>query len=170
MGEVLGQLGIRGSLLLSQMVNFLILLVILRLFLYQPVLNMLQKRRDRIAQAMLDADRASQAAAEAEKERARILEEARREAQEIRSQAARDAEKIAQEIRARAEQEAAEIRAKAQADAQAQLEEVMAQAKKQIAELAILAAEQILGRELKNKKEQERFVEEFLAQQAEGKS
>jgi F-type H+-transporting ATPase subunit b len=141
-------------------------MVILQQFLYKPFLNMMEQRRKRIADAMMDADRASQAAAEAEQEKARILDEARREAQEIRSQAAREAEKIGQEIRSRAEQDAAEIRAKAQADAEAQLQDVMSQAEKQIAELAILAAEQILGRELQNKAEQERFVTEFLAQQS----
>ena len=54
---------------------------------------------------------------------------------------------------------------KAQAEAQAQLDTALADANKQIADLAILATEQLLGRELANKDEQERFVAEFLAQQ-----
>jgi flagellar biosynthesis/type III secretory pathway protein FliH len=41
----------------------------------------------------------------------------------------------------------------------------MSDANKQIAELAILATEQLLGRELAKKEEQARFVSEFLAQQ-----
>ncbi len=165
MGEVLGQLGISGPLLLSQIVNFVILMVLLRLFLYQPVLNMLEKRKERIAQSLMDVERSSNAAVEAEKERAKILEEARREAQEVRAQSARDAERIAQEIRSRAEQEATDIRMKSQADAEAQVQSVLADAKKQIADLAISATEQLLGRELQNRSEQERFVNEYLAQQ-----
>lgn len=165
MGEVLGQLGISGPLLLSQIVNFLILMVLLRLFLYQPVLNMLEKRKERIAQSLKEVERSSSAAAEAEKERAKILEEARREAQEVRAQSARDAERIAQEIRSRADTEATETRMKAQADAEAQVQAVMAEAKKQVADLAIAATEQLLGRELQNRAEQERFVSEYLAQQ-----
>lgn len=166
MGEVLGQLGISGPLLLSQIVNFLILMVLLRLFLYQPVLNMLEKRKERIAQSLQEVERSSSAAAEAEQERAKILEEARREAQEVRAQSARDAERIAQEIRSRAEAEATEIRMKSQADAEAQVQTILADAKKQVADLAIAATEQLLGRELQNKAEQERFVNEFLAQQS----
>lgn len=166
MGEVLGQLGISGPLLLSQIVNFLILMVLLRLFLYQPVLNMLEKRKERIAQSLQEVERSSNAAAEAEQERAKILEEARREAQEVRAQSARDAERIAQEIRSRAETEATEIRMKSQADAEAQVQTILADAKKQVADLAIAATEQLLGRELQNKAEQERFVNEFLAQQS----
>jgi len=161
----LGALGIEGGLLLSQAVNFLILLVLLRMFLYQPILNMLAQRRERIAQSMKDAERASSASREAEQEKAKVLEAARREAQEIRAQATRDTEKIAQDIRARAEQEATETRMKAQTDARAQVETALSDANRQIADLAIAATEKLLGRELSNKSEQQRLVEEFLAQQ-----
>lgn len=159
------QLGISGGLLVSQIVNFLLLVVILRMLLYKPVLNMLDQRKERIAQSMKDAERASAAAQEAEMEKSKVLDEARREAQEIRAQATRDAEKIAQDVRSRAEQDATDIRIKAQEEATRQLETALADANKQVADLAILATEQILGRELENKKEQERFVAEFLAQQ-----
>jgi F-type H+-transporting ATPase subunit b len=170
MGEVFGKLGINGTLLISQIVNFVILLVLLRAFLYRPILNMLEQRKERIAQSMRDAERVSAAAREAEQEKARILDAARREVQEVRAQATRDAEKIAQEIRSRAEQEATEIRMKAQTDAQAQAEAILANANKQIAELAIAATEKLLGRELARQDEQQRFVAEFLAQQRGGAS
>lgn len=159
------QLGISGGLLLSQVVNFVLLMVILRIVLYRPVLNMLDRRRERIAQSMKDAERANVAAQEAEQEKAQVLEAARREAQEIRAQATREAEKIAQDVRARAEQEATDIRIKAQEEARRQVETTLADANKQIAELAILATEQLLGRELANKSEQQRFVADFLAEQ-----
>jgi F-type H+-transporting ATPase subunit b len=161
----LDQLGITWPLLLSQIFNFLLLIVILRLVLYEPVLKMLAQRKDRIAQSMREAERVAAAAQEAEADKAKVLDGARREAQDIRSQAARDAEKIAQEIRSRAEQEATELRMKAQEDAQKQVAVAMTDANKQIAELAILATEQLLGRELAKKDEQARFVTEFLARQ-----
>lgn len=159
------QLGISGGLLLSQIVNFALLVVVLRLVLYEPVLKMLDQRKERIAQSMLEAERVTAAAQEAEVEKSKVLDAARREAGEIRSQAARDAEKIAQEIRSRAEQEATDIRIKAQEDAQKQAATALSDANKQIAELAILATEQLLGRELAKKDEQARFVSEFLARQ-----
>ncbi len=157
-------LGIEWTLLLAQIVNFGILIILLRMFLYQPVLKMLNARKERIAQSMKDAERVSAAAREAEQDKAKVLEQARREAQEIRAQATRDAEKIAQDVRGRAEQEATDIRMKAQADAAKQGELALADANKQIADLAILATEKLLGRELANKSEQQRFVAEFLAE------
>lgn len=159
------QLGIEWELLISQIINFLLLMVILRLVLYEPVLRMLDRRKERISQSMKDAERVAAAAQEAEAEKARVLDAARREAQEIRAQATRDTEKIAQEIRSRAEQDATEIRMKAQQDAERQAQTALADANRQIAELAILATEQLLGRELANRSEQERFVADFLAQQ-----
>lgn len=158
------KLGITPGLLVSQIVNFLLLVVILRLVLYKPVLNMLAQRKERIAQSMKDAERASAAAQEAEQEKAKILEAARREAQEIRAQATRDAEKIAQEVRSRAESEVQDIRMRAQSEAEKLADAALADANKQIADLAILATEQLLGHELANRKEQERFVSEFLAE------
>jgi F-type H+-transporting ATPase subunit b len=161
-------LGIYWQLLLAQIFNFALLLVILRLTLYGPVLKMLDSRKERIAQSMRDSERVAAAAQEAEAEKAKVLDAARREAQEIRAQAARDTEKIAQEIRSRAEQEATEIRMKGQEDARKQVAVALSDANKQIAELAILATEQLLGRELAKKDEQARFVSEFLAQHGGG--
>jgi F-type H+-transporting ATPase subunit b len=159
-------LGIEWPLLISQLINFLLLIVLMRMFLYKPVLNMLNVRKERIAQSMKDAERVSAAAREAEVERGKVLDQARREAQEIRAQATRDAEKIAQDVRSRAETEATEIRMKSQADAAKQADLALADANKQIADLAIMATEKLLGRELEKKSEQQRFVAEFLAQNA----
>ncbi len=159
-------LGIEWSLLAAQLVNFILLIVLMRMFLYKPVLNMLNARKERIAQSMRDAERVSAAAREAEAEKGKALEQARREAQEVRAQATRDAEKIAQDVRSRAETEATEIRMKAQADAAKQADLALADANKQIADLAIMATEKLLGRELEKKGEQQRFVAEFLAQNA----
>ena len=82
--DALDKLGISWQLLLSQIINFGLLMVILHQLLYKPVLNMLEQRRQRIAQGLEQADKASHAAAEAEAEKQGILEEARREAQEVR--------------------------------------------------------------------------------------
>ena len=156
-------LKIEWQLIVAQLFNFALMIVVLRLFLYEPVLKMLQARKDKIAQSMKDAERVNAAAKAAEAEKAKVLDVARREAQEVRAQATRDAEKIAQDVRSRAETEATEIRMKAQAEASKQMEAALADANKQIADLAILATEKLLGRELANKSDQQRFVAEFLA-------
>ena len=52
------QLGINWKLLLSQAVNFFILLIILRLFAYKPLLSVMKKRNERIKEGLEKADQA----------------------------------------------------------------------------------------------------------------
>lgn len=52
------QLGIDWKLLLSQAVNFLLLLIILRLFVYKPILNILKKRQEKIEEGLAKAKEA----------------------------------------------------------------------------------------------------------------
>jgi F-type H+-transporting ATPase subunit b len=56
--SITAQLGIDWKLLLSQAVNFLLLLVILRLFVYKPILNILKKRREKIEEGLAKAEEA----------------------------------------------------------------------------------------------------------------
>jgi len=58
MSQLFSQLGIDWHLLLSQAVNFLILLVILRLVAYKPLLKMLHKRRETIEEGLTKAKEA----------------------------------------------------------------------------------------------------------------
>ena len=48
MQQLLSQLGINWELLVSQAVNFALLLIVLRLFVYKPLLKLLHDRRARI--------------------------------------------------------------------------------------------------------------------------
>src|SRR5579871_564861 len=58
MQELLSQLGIDWHLLLSQAVNFFLLLFVLWRFVYKPLLKLLHDRRDRIAEGLTKADEA----------------------------------------------------------------------------------------------------------------
>jgi len=60
MQQLLDQLGINWSLLLSQAVNFILLLIVLRIFVYQPLLKLLHDRHDKIEGGLLKADEAEQ--------------------------------------------------------------------------------------------------------------
>lgn len=52
------QLGIDWKLLLSQAVNFLLLLIILRIFIYKPVLKAMRKRKEKIEEGLAKAQEA----------------------------------------------------------------------------------------------------------------
>lgn len=54
--EILNQFGINPLLLAAQVVNFLILLFILKKFLYGPILKVLEARKQRIEQSLKNAE------------------------------------------------------------------------------------------------------------------
>ena len=63
-------LGLNLGYLFVQIFNFLIVFLILRAFVFTPIMNLLQKRRAAIAQGLEDARVAAEARANAEKKRA----------------------------------------------------------------------------------------------------
>jgi F-type H+-transporting ATPase subunit b len=96
--EALKSLGINPIYLLSYIVNFVILVVLLRALLYRPILGMLEERRRQIEKGIEDARAAGEAREGAEAERARILDEARAEAQRIVAEANQRAEQAAASV------------------------------------------------------------------------
>src|SRR6266404_9548586 len=71
------------QLFLSQVISFVIVALLLRRFAYQPILNVLHERRERIAESLRNAEKIKQQLAEAEKHHAEILAKAHAEAQKM---------------------------------------------------------------------------------------
>jgi len=59
MNELIEQLGINPKLLFSQIFNFTILLLVLKSFVYKPIIGILKERRDKIKEGMEKAEEAS---------------------------------------------------------------------------------------------------------------
>jgi F-type H+-transporting ATPase subunit b len=144
MDQLFSTFGIDGKLLLTQVINFAVLLTALSYFLYTPLMNLIDERRKKIAEGVAAAEAASQR-----------LAAAQAESQELVGAGAREAEGLVAAARVRAEEKGTEIvegaRSKADAllkEAQAGAEEskrrAMAESEKEIAKAALLAAEKIL--------------------------
>jgi len=161
-------LGINLGYLIVQVFNFLIIMVILIAWIYRPLLNMLQQRRERIAKGLEDARIASEARQSAEKDAEEIIAQARQEANRIVREATERGEQVRRELKAEAEAEAAEIRAQAQAQAQQTQEQALSELRGQVASLAIAAAQKIIGEAL-DEKRQRALIEEFFSGVRSGK-
>ncbi len=122
--EILDKLGINGKILLAQVVNFFLLMYILKRYLYQPLLDIIQKREKKIKEGLNNAQKAEQVLAEAEKniagkikeatlEADRILEKAKSEARDSREKALNKAREeilnFKEETRVQLEREKAKI-------------------------------------------------------------
>ena len=60
MSQLFSQLGINGGLLLSQAVNFLLVLIVLYAVLYKTLLGILRSRRERIEEGLMKAKEADE--------------------------------------------------------------------------------------------------------------
>jgi F-type H+-transporting ATPase subunit b len=58
MEQLLSQLGIDWHLLISQAVNFFLLLIVLRIFVYKPLMQLLRDRREKIENGIMKAEEA----------------------------------------------------------------------------------------------------------------
>ncbi len=123
--------------LLAQLVNFGLLLVLLRMFLYRPVLNVMRQREERLAAAWADAERVqAEARAEADRlaaERAQLEEQRRQRLSRIEEEAERHRERRLRE----AETEAAAHGARRAAALEAAREKVVEGLRRRSAELLV---------------------------------
>jgi F-type H+-transporting ATPase subunit b len=160
-------LGINLGYLLVQIFNFLLVLIVLRAWVYKPVLGMLKRRRETIAQGLEDARVAADARANAEEEAENILTEARVKANEQIAEATQRAEEVAQEIRASAEEEAQEIKAIAKEEAKQSENQMLSDLRGQVAALAVAAAQKVIGQAL-DESRQRALIDEFFSGVKEG--
>src|SRR4030042_5731678 len=100
-------LGINLGLLIVQIIAVAIVFLTLNAWVYQPMLNMMESRKQKIAQGLEDARVAAEARANAEKEAAKIITDAQTEASKIVREATERAGAAGQEVKAAAEAEAA---------------------------------------------------------------
>lgn len=155
-------LGINLGYLLVQLFNFLIILLVLRAWAYKPILSMLKRRRETIAQGLEDARIAAEARANAEKEAEEILAKARQEAAKVVREGSERAEAAALEIKTEAEQEAMHLREVAKQESEKAKLQTLGDLRGQVAALAIAAAQKVIGETL-DKKRQHALIDEFFS-------
>ena len=89
--DILKNFGIDPVLVAAQIVNFLIILWLLKKFAYKPIFQMLQKRKDLIAEGVKDAQKSEEALAKALEKEKEILQKAQAASQEILTDAQKQA-------------------------------------------------------------------------------
>ena len=155
-------LGITPFGLIAYIINFALLVILLRLFLYKPVKDMLAQRQQRIAEGLEAADKANEQAAQQRAEFEKDLAQARETAQAEARKAAETTEKMRHEILDTARKEAEEIKTQAREEAEQEKQQVAADLQKQAAELALQMTRKIVGEGL-DETTQRRLVDQFLA-------
>ncbi|HJS18969.1 MAG TPA: F0F1 ATP synthase subunit B [Anaerolineales bacterium] len=161
-------LGINLGMLVVQILAFIIVLLTLNAWVYKPMLNMMETRKQKIAQGLEDARVAAEARADAQKEADKIRSEAQAEAAQIVREATERAAVAGQDVKAAAEAEAARARDAAMAEAELERNRILGDLRGQVASLAIAAANKLVGEALDEKK-QHALLDEFFSGVKSGK-
>ena len=102
--EILNQFGVQPILLAAQVVNFLILLFILKKFLYKPILKVLDERKKRIEDSLKNAESIERQLQQTQEQSEKIIADTLKEAQKILNQTKEDATQIIEGANKEAEQ------------------------------------------------------------------
>jgi F-type H+-transporting ATPase subunit b len=155
-------LGLNLGYLFVQIFNFLIIFVVLRAWIFKPILGLLEQRRESIAQGLEDARVAAEARANAEEEAQEIIAKAQTEANEKIREATERAEIAARDVQAQAEEDIAKAKEAALAEAEQERDRVLADVRGQIAALSMAAAQRLIGEAL-DEQRQHALIEEFFS-------
>lgn len=152
-------------LFLSQVISFAIVAFLLRRFAYKPILAVLEERRRRIEEGLINADKIKKELAEAEKRYGEILAKANADAQkmidEARESSAHLTERKEQEAIGIAEQ----IIARAREASAIEHERTMEKLKRELGRLVVDTTAKVTGKVL-TAEDQRRLQEEAARQVA----
>lgn len=151
------------GLMIWTIISFLITLFVLKRYAFGPIQRMIDARRERIEQAIAEADHARDEARSLLEEHRKLIAQAKAESEEILSEARR----VADAQRERVREETEEDRQRRLEETRRQIDQATAQALGQIRDevgrLSLLAAEKVVRKSL-DEADQRRLIDEALSE------
>jgi F-type H+-transporting ATPase subunit b len=157
--------GFDTKIFLSQVISFVIVALVLRQFAYKPILAVLEERRQRIAEGLLNAEKIKQQLAEAEQRHAEILAKANAQAQKMIDDARESATHVAERKQQEAVAAAEQIMAKAREASAIEHERTMTELKRELGRLVVNTTAKVTGKIL-TPEDQKRLQDEAARQVA----
>ena len=143
--------------------TFLILLALLAKFAWRPLLQALEQRQESIRKSLDDARKAQEELQRLHGESARILAEARAEADTILTRTRDDASRLRDELKMRAQAEAANVVKNAERQIEQETARALQQIRAEAVDLSVAIAAKILQRNV-SKEDNQRLIEETFRQ------
>ena len=154
-------LGVNLPLLVVFVINFIILFVLLRLFLYKPVLKMLDERAKRTAESMEQAEATKKEYEQARVEVQKQIEKGRQEGQAFIAQAMQVGERLKEESRQEAQKQAQVIIDRTRTELEAERDKIVGDLRREFVDISISAAEKVI-KETLDKEKHRKLIEETL--------
>ena len=151
----ISQLGINVPLFITQLVTFIILLVVLRLVAYKPLMRMMDERSRRIKESMEQAESVREQSEQAEEQVKAQLAEASREGQERLQRAIKAGDDVRAKAQEVAKTEAEALLNRARQEIQQERDEAINEVRRSFADLTVLAAGKVIEQSLDKEKHKE---------------
>jgi F-type H+-transporting ATPase subunit b len=156
-------ISVTPGLMIWTIVCFAITFFVLRKYAFGPIQQMIDTRRERIEQAIAEADNAREEARSLLEEHRKLIGQAKTESEEILA----DARRVAESQRERVRAETEEDRLRRLEETRRQIEQATQQAlgeiREEVGRLSLLAAEKITRKSLTGA-DQSRLIDEALAE------
>ncbi|MCF8011258.1 MAG: F0F1 ATP synthase subunit B [Clostridiales bacterium] len=162
MGEILDALGLNAT-VFAQIVNFIVLLIFLRVVVYPHIVKLLEKRQQSIEDNVKSAEEERQKAEELRRQYEADMQKAKEEANEIIQKATKSGEEEAKSIIKAANDESVKIKEQAKQDIEREKEKAVSELREQVAELSIMVAGKVVDEKITSdvqRKEINEFIKE----------
>jgi F-type H+-transporting ATPase subunit b len=151
------------GLMIWTIVCFLIALFVLKRYAFGPIQHLIDERRDRIRQALAEADNARAEARKLLEEHRALIAQARHEAEEIRQDVRADSEKLRERAREEVEQDRHRRLEETKRQIEAETQRALAQIRLEVADLTLQATAKVTGKVL-DSKDQRRLIDEAISE------
>lgn len=153
--------GLKPEFFIAQLINFFLVIFVLKKFAFGPIQEMLEQRRQRIADGETKLAEIETQLAKSEARTAEMLEEANSNAKRMIDEAKESAAKIGEQETQKAIASAQNILAKAEEAAKAERAQMVSELKTEFGKLVTAATSQVAGKVL-NDDDQRRINEEAM--------
>ena len=149
------------GLMVWTIITFLIVLWVLKRFAFKPIQRMIDQRRDRIREALDEADKARTEARELRELTAKEREQAKADREHILEEARRQSKRLVEQAKERADADLKELLEKNREELAAENARLREQIRRDVVELTLFAAEKVTGKVL-DEDDQRRLIEETI--------
>lgn len=158
--EFINALGINGKLLVTQLINFVILMIGLTYLVYKPILRLLDERRERVKKSMDDVKFIEEQKKEIENFKAEQFVKVDTEMTKFMDEAKKQAEKTKKEILSQAQKESDALLQKAKLQLQDERVQMAGDFQSALAMAVVKLSASVLQREF-SKSDQERILQDL---------
>ena len=147
--------------ILISLANLLVMLLIVKRFLFKPVMKVMVQRQEQVDKIYDDANQDREAAGSMKQEYETRLASAREEADSLVKNAVQTAQRKGDAIVAEAASQASHLKQKAEEEIAMEKKQMLQSVQSEISDLAVSIASKVVEREVQQK-DHDAFVDEFI--------